>query len=147
MLIKNAEGDTWNVLSDRHRSRSLLPPARTSAPPMRSEINNPSCFRVLFADVVIQAVWPKVHRETRVFTHSAGDGVFHFCSSMMWSFSDSGALSGPISDFLITRCTMHIFQLLQREANSKTQSPAENHWAVTVRTAAKKIHTKWSIAL
>lgn len=74
---------------------------------------------VFFADAVIQEVEPKVHRETHVFIHSAGDGIFHFFPSVLWSFSDSAALPGPISDFLITHCTMHIFQLLQG-ANYKT---------------------------
>lgn len=93
---------------------------------MHFEINNPSCviipyrlLRVLFADAVIQAVQPKVHWETHVFIHSAGDGIFYFFSSMLWSFSDSGALSGPISEFLITHCSMDIFQL-QQGANYKT---------------------------
>lgn len=50
-----------------------------------------------------------------------GAALFHSFSAMIWSSSDSGALSGPISDFLITRCSVHIFQLLHRRkpANPK----------------------------
>lgn len=45
---------------------------------------------------------------------------------MMCSFPDSGALSGPISDFLITHCNVHIFQLLQRRKPAKLKPRGES---------------------